>query len=179
VSELMRRLLLLRHAKSSWAEPGASDHARPLNRRGQEAAPRVGAYLNRHKLIPDVVLCSTATRTRETWDLLAAEMRDAPQATYVERLYDATPRTLLDVFRHADAAARSVLAIGHNPGLQEIATDLIAAGDLDDRERLREKLPTGGLVVIEFAIDDWSKLHVRSGRLERFVVPRMLEATTD
>jgi phosphohistidine phosphatase len=175
----MRRLLLLRHAKSSWSEPGASDHARPLNRRGEEAAPRIGAYLNRHKLVPDGVLCSTATRTRETWNLVAAEMRAAPEATYVERIYDATPRTLLDVFRQADAAARSVLVIGHNPGLQEIATELIAAGDLDDRERLREKLPTGGLVVIDFAIADWSTLHARSGRLERFVVPRMLEAATD
>jgi phosphohistidine phosphatase len=175
----MRRLLLLRHAKSSWAEPGASDHARPLNRRGQEAAPRIGAYLGRHKLIPDCVLCSTAKRTRETWDLVSAEMRAAPQAAYVERLYDASPRTLLEVLRHADAAAKSVLVVGHNPGLQEVATELIAAGDLDDRERLREKLPTGGLVVIDFAITDWSKLHARSGRLERFVVPRMLETATD
>jgi phosphohistidine phosphatase len=175
----MRRLLLLRHAKSSWAEPGASDHERPLNRRGQEAAPRIGAYLDRHKLVPDCVLCSTARRARETWDLVAAAVSAAPAATYVERLYDAAPRTLLDVFRHAEPTAKSVLAVGHNPGLQEVATQLIAAGDLDDRERLREKLPTGGLVVIDFAIEDWAKLHTRSGRLERFVVPRMLETATD
>jgi phosphohistidine phosphatase len=125
------------------------------------------------------VLCSTAKRARETWDLVAGEMQAAPDATYVERLYDAGVPTLVDVFRHADPAARSVLVVGHNPGLQEVATDLIAAGDLDDRERLREKLPTGGLVVMDFAITDWSKLHTRSGRLERFVVPRMLEAATD
>lgn len=175
----MRRLLLLRHAKSSWSQPGASDHERPLNRRGQEAAPRIGAYLGRHKLVPEVVLCSTAKRTRETWDLVAAGMRAAPAATYVERLYDAGLRTLVDIFRQADPAAKSVLVIGHNPGLHEVATDLIAAGDLDDRERLREKLPTGGLVVIDFAITEWSKLHTRSGRLERFVVPRMLETATD
>ncbi|HEY1544896.1 MAG TPA: histidine phosphatase family protein [Xanthobacteraceae bacterium] len=175
----MRRLLLLRHAKSSWSEPGASDHARPLNHRGQETAPRIGAYLSRHKLVPDVVLCSTAKRARETWDLVAAAMRTVPAAIYVERLYDAGLRTLVDIFREADPAARSVLVVGHNPGLQEVATDLIAAGDLDDRERLREKLPTGGLVVIDFAIADWSSLHTRSGRLERFVVPRMLETATD
>ncbi|HEY4920990.1 MAG TPA: histidine phosphatase family protein [Xanthobacteraceae bacterium] len=175
----MRRLLLLRHAKSSWAEPGASDHERPLNRRGQEAAPRIGAYLARHKLVPDCVLCSTARRARETWELVAAAVSAASAATYVERLYDAAPRTLLDLFRHAEPAAKSVLAVGHNPGLQEVATQLIAAGDLDDRERLREKLPTGGLVVIDFAIEEWTKLHTRSGRLERFVVPRMLETATD
>jgi len=175
----MRRLLLLRHAKSSWSEPGASDHERPLNRRGQEAAPRIGAYLARHGLIPDHVLCSTARRARETWDLVAAEAPAAPPPTFTERLYDASPRTLVDVFRHAEPAAKSLLVVAHNPGLQEAATALIASGDLEDRERLREKLPTGGLVVIDFAIPEWSKLHARSGRLERFVVPRMLEAATD
>jgi phosphohistidine phosphatase len=175
----MRRLLLLRHAKSAWSEPGASDHERPLNRRGQEAAPRIGAYLARHGLIPDGVLCSTARRTRETWDLVAAAAPGAPAAAYLDQLYDAAPRALLDVFRRADPGATSLLVVGHNPGLQEVATQLIAAGDLDDRERLREKLPTGGLVVIDFPIAEWTKLHARSGRLERFVVPRMLEAATD
>jgi phosphohistidine phosphatase len=175
----MRRLLLLRHAKSSWSEPGASDLDRPLNRRGQETAPRIGAYLARHRLIPDRVLCSTARRARETWELVAAEAPAAPPPTFTERLYDASSRALIDVLRHADPAAKSLLVVGHNPGLQEVATALIASGDLEDRERLREKLPTGALVVIDFAIDDWSKLHPRSGRLERFVVPRMLEAATD
>lgn len=175
----MRRLLLLRHAKSSWSEPGASDHERPLNRRGQEAAPRIGAYLARHKLVPDCALVSTARRTRETWDLVAAEAPAAPSATFTERLYDASARTLIEVFRQAAPEAKSLLVVGHNPGLQEAAQALIASGDLDDRERLREKLPTGGLVVIDFAIADWSKLHTRSGRLERFVVPRTLEAATD
>lgn len=175
----MRRLLLLRHAKSDWSEPGASDHERPLNRRGRDAAPRIGAYVRRHRLTPDGVLCSTARRTRDTWALVAAEITNAPAATYVERIYEATPRTLLDLLRSAEPGGDSLLVIGHNPGLHELATQLIASGDLDDRERLREKLPTGGLVVIDFAIADWSKLHARSGRLERFVVPRMLEAATD
>jgi phosphohistidine phosphatase len=175
----MRRLLLLRHAKSAWSDPGTSDHERPLNRRGQEAAPRIGAYLDRHGLIPDRVLCSPATRARATWELVAAAMSAAPPASYVERLYDATPRAVLDVIRHADRDVDSVLVVGHNPGLHEVATLLIASGDLDHRERLREKLPTGGLVVIDFPIADWSKLHDRSGRLERFVVPRRLEAATD
>jgi phosphohistidine phosphatase len=175
----MRRLLLLRHAKSSWSEPGASDHDRPLNRRGQEAAPRIGAYLARHGLIPDRILCSTARRARETWELVAAEAPAAPPATFSEKIYNASPRALVDVFRRADPRAASLLVVGHNPGLQEAATALIASGDLEDRERLREKLPTGGLVVIDFAIADWTKLHSRSGRLERFVVPRMLEAATD
>ncbi len=175
----MRRLLLLRHAKSAWSEAGASDLERPLNRRGQDAAPRIGAYLNRHRLIPDCVLCSTARRARETWELVAAEIPATPAASDVERLYNASARTVLDVVRHAPPGAATLLVIGHNPGLQDAATQLIASGNPDDRERLREKLPTGGLVAIDFAIKDWSKLHPRSGRLERFVVPRMLAAATD
>ncbi len=171
--------MLLRHAKSSWSEPGARDLDRPLNRRGQDVAPRIGAYLARHGLIPDRVLCSTARRARETWELMASEAPAAPPATFSEKLYNATSRALVDVLRHAEPEAASLLVVGHNPGLQEVATALIASGDLEDRERLREKLPTGGLVVIDFAIADWSKLHTRSGRLERFVVPRMLEAATD
>ena len=110
---------------------------------------------------------------------MAGEASAAPPPTFTERLYDATSRALIDVFRQAEPEAKSLLVVGHNPGLQEAATALIASGDLEDRERLREKLPTGGLVVIDFAIEDWSKLHLRSGRLERFVVPRMLEAATD
>ena len=109
----------------------------------------------------------------------ASRPKAAPPTSFTERLYDASSRALIDVLRHADPAAKSLLVVGHNPGLQEVATALIASGDLEDRERLREKLPTGGLVVIDFAIPDWSKLHPRSGRLERFVVPRMLETATD
>jgi phosphohistidine phosphatase len=176
---MMRRLLLLRHAKSSWADPGASDHARPLNRRGEEAAPRIGAYLRRHKLVPDAVLCSTARRARATYELAAAQWPAAPAVAYVEQVYDATPRALVDVIRAAAPATQSLLLVGHNPGLHEVAKELIASGDPGDRERLREKLPTGGLVVIDFPIADWAKLHARSGRLERFVVPRMLETATD
>jgi len=175
----MRRLMLLRHAKSDWTRPGARDHERTLAPRGREAAPRIGAYLYRHKLIPDSVLCSTARRTRETWELVAAEVKAPPPATYVQRLYDATSRTILDTLRNAEPGGTSLLVVGHNPGLHDLAALLIASGDLGDRERLREKLPTGGLVVIDFAIADWSKLHARSGRLERFVEPRMLAAATD
>ena len=177
--ETMRRLLLLRHAKSSWSEPGGRDHDRPLNRRGQEAAPRIGAYLARHGLIPDGILCSTARRARETWDLVAAEASAAPPATFTEKLYDASPRVLVDVFRGANPKAASLLVVGHNPGLQEVATALIASGDLEDRERLREKLPTAGLVVIDFAVDEWIKLHPHAGRLDRFVAPRWLDTATD
>ena len=179
MTRVMRRILLLRHAKSDWSDPAASDHARPLNRRGQDAARRIGAYLDRHRLVPEYVLCSTATRARETWDLVAAEIPAAPPPHHDERLYNAAAGSILDVLRQASPSIKSLLLVGHNPGLQELSTLLIASGDLDDRERLHEKLPAGGLVVIDFPIEDWSRLHPRSGRLERFVVPRTLAAATD
>lgn len=175
----MRRIILLRHAKSAWSEPGANDHERPLNRRGQQAARMIGTYLNRHQLVPECVLCSTAARARETWVLVAAEIPAAPPAAYEDRLYNAGPGVLLNELQQAASAVKSLLLVGHNPGLQDLSTLLIASGDLGDRERLREKLPAGGLVVIDFPIEDWSKLHAHSGRLERFVVPRTLTAATD
>lgn len=175
----MRRLMMLRHAKSDWSEPGVSDHDRPLNRRGQETAPKVGAYMARHGLIPDLVLCSTALRARETWEELATEFKDHPLTVYEERLYNARTETILDLVRATKSRAQSLLLVGHNPGLQDLASQLIASGDLAHRERLREKLPTAGLVVIDFALDDWARLHPHAGRLERFVAPRGLETMTD
>ena len=85
------------------------------------------------------------------------------------------PHTIFAIIKDAPAAAHTLLVVGHNPGLQELALMLVASGDIDARERLREKLPTCGLVIIDFAFDDWGKLHPQSGRLERFVSPKSLE----
>ena len=175
----MRRLMLLRHAKSDWTRPGARDHERTLAPRGHEAAPRIGAYMARHGLMPDLVLCSTATRTRETWDLVAGAFPDPPPTTYEQRVYEAGAGTLLDVIKETKPAVHGLLLVGHNPGLHDLAQRLIASGDVDMRQRLTEKFPTGALAVIDFAVDDWRKLHPRSGRLDRLVVTRMLAATTD
>src|SRR4030081_2502362 len=115
MTRVMRRILLLRHAKSAWSDPGASDHDRPLNRRGQDAARRIGTYLDRHRLIPEYVLCSTAIRARETWDLVAAEIPTAPPPHYDERLYNAAAGNILDVLRAASAGLKAPLLVGHNP----------------------------------------------------------------
>jgi phosphohistidine phosphatase len=175
----MRRLLLLRHAKSDWTRPGARDHERTLAPRGREAAPRIGAYMVRHGLNPDLVLCSTATRAHETWDLIAKAFVQKPPVVFEERLYEASAGALLDVVKETKGGVHALLLTGHNPGLHELSQRLIASGDIDARQRLTEKFPTGALAVIDFAVDDWHKLHPRSGRLDRLVVPRMLEAATD
>jgi phosphohistidine phosphatase len=175
----MLRLMLLRHAKSDWSTAGQRDHDRPLAARGRGAAPQIGTYMARHKLVPERIICSTAIRTRETWDLVGAALPKAPPATFERKLYDADPDDIVDVIRSAGRDVRRLLVLGHNPGLHETANLLVASGDLDARERLREKLPTAGLVVIDFAFGSWDKVHADSGRLDRFVVPRMLEAATD
>ena len=171
----MRRLILLRHAKAERSAPGASDHDRALIDRGRKDAAKIGAYMAGHALVPDRVLISTAARCQQTWKAAAGAFKPSPTAASAEKLYDATQHDILAVIKDAPATAHSLLVVGHNPGLHELALMLIASGDVDARERLREKLPTCGLVIIDFAFDDWDRLHPRSGRLERFVSPKSLD----
>lgn len=174
----MRRLLLLRHAKTEGHEPGRDDRARVLIERGRADAARIGAYMASHGLTPDRVIVSPATRCQETWTLMASAMRPAPAVSTLEQIYDATPQDIVDAILDAPADAAALLIVGHNPSLHEVGLLLIASGNIDTRENLREQLPTSGLVVIDFAFDDWRELHPRCGRLERFVTPRSLEAAT-
>jgi phosphohistidine phosphatase len=172
----MLRLMLLRHAKTEKAAPGQRDHPRRLNSRGHKDAALIGAYIARHELMPDLVLVSGATRTRETWDLVAPELSASPHVTYDERLYDAGPDAILTVVKETPPDVRTLMLVGHNPGLHDLARLLIASGDVEARERLNESLPTSGLAVIDFPGKTWRKLHPHGGRLERFVSPRSLAA---
>jgi phosphohistidine phosphatase len=174
----MRRLLLLRHAKTERASPGERDRDRRLTERGRHDAPIIGAYLARHRLVPDLVVISPVTRTLETWDLVAAALAKAPRLMKDERIYNAGTDTLVKLIRETGNVP-SVLVVGHNPGLHDLARQLIGSGDVEARESLNEKLPTSGLVVIDLAFDDWSKLHDNAGRLERFVSPRLIGADPD
>jgi phosphohistidine phosphatase len=175
----MLRLMLLRHAKSNWSSSGMQDAARPLTDRGKAVARLMGAYMARHSLISERVLCSPARRTRETWAAIAAQWPADVDIVFDDRLYAATPQVVLSIVRAQDNSARTLLVIGHNPGLQETAELLIAAGDVEPRERLREKFPTAALAVIDFAIDKWSRIHERSGRLDRYITPRSIAAATN
>ena len=175
----MRRLMLLRHAKSDWSVGGQRDHDRTLASRGREAAPLIGAYMAHHGLMPDKVLVSSARRARETWELVAPAFGKAPDVSYDDRLYEAGPKALLNPIRDVAPAVHGLLVVGHNPGIQELAGLLMASGDIDARQRLLEKFPTTALAVIDFPIDSWSALRAHSGRLDRFVTPRALDVDTD
>lgn len=177
----MRRLMLLRHAKTETDAPSGKDFDRRLDERGRHDAPMIGAWLNSHPPHPDMVCVSTAMRTRQTWDLVSAAMpSNKPTVEHVEELYGAGLEELLAVIR--DAAVqdpRRLMLIGHNPGLHEMALGLIKdgkqGGDATGRKALTDNLPTGSIAIIDFDIDDWSDIAFRSGVLVQFVSPKLLK----
>ena len=174
----MRRLMLLRHAKTERAQPGERDRDRKLTKRGRSDAPLIGAYMARHGLVPDLAMVSPATRAQETWALLGDCFAKKPAVVNDERIYNADPQRLMALLAETEEA-KSLVLVGHNPGLHDLAVQLIASGDVEARERIAEGLPTSGLVVIDLAFDDWSRLHPHAGRLERFVSPRLIGAETE
>jgi phosphohistidine phosphatase len=174
----MRRLILLRHAKSE-RPPETADEERPLNERGAVAARLMGGYIVRHGLNPELVLCSPSRRTRDTLAEMTPLWPAGITVAFDERLYLATARTLLALIRSQAKRLAVLMIIGHNPGLHEAADQLIASGDSTLRERLREKFPTAALAVIDFAVEAWPKIHDRSGRLDRFITPRSITPATD
>lgn len=167
----MKKLFLLRHAKSSWDDPTLSDFDRPLNRRGRSAAPAVGQYMAAEDLTPSLVLCSAAQRTRETMALLLPSFSDEMVIQIERGLYEASAERLFARLRKIPDSVPSVLLIGHNPGLEELAQDLTSDGPAEAIAQLSAKYPTAALAVIRFRIDAWSQLTTRSGTLERFVIP--------
>jgi phosphohistidine phosphatase len=174
----MRRLMLLRHAKTEQAGSGERDHDRKLTKRGRDDAPVIGAYMARHNLVPDLVLVSPATRAVETWTLVAAALAKKSRVVTEAAVYNTTADKLIALIGET-GKAQTLLVVGHNPSLHDLAKVLIASGDAKARERVNEKLPTAGLVLIDLAIDDWSLLHPHCGRLERFVSPRSIAAATE
>lgn len=174
-SQAPRTLILLRHAKSAW--PDVPDHDRPLAPRGQRDAPAIGHRLRAAALLPDQVLCSSARRTRETWALVREQLGIDPPADFDERVYGATPGTLLELIRRTGPARRTLLVIGHNPTMSELALTLPAgnAADAATVERMRRKFPTAAVAVVTFT-GSWQGLRPGTGRLDRFVTPRDLRA---
>ncbi len=161
----MKRLILMRHAKSDWGDPALPDHARPLNKRGRRAARALGDWLRAEGLEPGEILCSTATRTRET----CARLKLPVAPRLIDGLYLAEPAAMLAALRVA--RADTVLMIGHNPGIAELAARLVAAPPAHPRF---EDYPTGATLVADFAIEDWAALQEHSGDAIHFVIPRDL-----
>lgn len=172
----MLTLILLRHAKSSWSDPTLADHDRPLGKRGLADAPAMGKAMAGYGIEPDLVLCSSARRTRDTLDLVLPELRVEPKVVYEEALYHARPGEMLDMLHALQPGATRVMLVGHNPEIQSFALDLVGAGPKHFRERLRMKYPTAALAVIDFASRPWKRVAVNSGTLKLFLTPKELRS---
>ena len=171
----MKTLLLLRHAKSAWSDPRLDDHDRPLNGRGERAARAMADHIARQGLRPDLILCSTAMRTRQTLAPLVKRLGPpAPPISLENGLYLASEEVLLAHIRAVGDDVRTVLLIGHNDGIGQLAADLAGSGASDPLAALREKYPTGALAVLHLPDGPWSDLEVGSGKLLEFVRPRDL-----
>ena len=169
----MRRLMLARHAKSSWGDVTLSDHDRPLNRRGRDAAPRVGRALSEAGFVPELVYSSTSARTRETWELLGPAFKTPPDVEFHRELYLASPRAVLDVIAAAPDEISTLLVLGHNPSTHALAAFLSRTGHPDRIDRVRYKFPTGAVAVIELESASWADAE-DGGKLLDFVLPRLL-----
>lgn len=169
-----RTLLLLRHAKSNWDDAALDDFDRPLAGRGREAAPRMGREMARRGWLPEHAIVSPALRTRQTWQLVAAELPDPPQATFDASIYEAAPEAILSAIRRVPDTITTLLVVGHNPGLEDLAA-LLASPDSDAgaAERLKRKFPTAALARFDVA-GEWPHLGAGDARLVDFVSPREL-----
>lgn len=172
----MRQLLLLRHAKSSWDDRELPDHERPLNPRGRQAATAMRAAMETLGLAPDLVLVSTAVRTRQTLEALEP-FADTPLIEPMESLYNASVPSLLQALRSVKETVRSVLMVAHNPGMHELAMHIVGPQAMSyanpDLRRLLDGYPSGALA--EFSVPGpWGALGEGGGRLVRFLAPRDL-----
>jgi phosphohistidine phosphatase len=167
------RLILLRHAKSAWPD-GVADRERPLAERGRKAAHVVGAYMAREKLIPDLALVSPARRAQETWKLVRKTLSEKIDERDAPDIYEVSAERIVDVILAVGPDIRTLLIVGHNPGMENAASLLVADGDADAVDRMEDKFPTAGLAVIDFDVDGWDEIAAGSGYLERFVTPKSL-----
>jgi phosphohistidine phosphatase len=149
----MKTLLLLRHAKSSWSDPGLRDHDRPLNKRGERTAPRMGTLLADAGLRPDRVLCSTAVRARRTAELVAENCGYDGDIALVDDLYMAAPGTVIDVVQRKGGDADRLLVVAHNPGLEQLVAALAGRP---------ERFPTAALAEFRLGIATWDELELEA-----------------
>lgn len=177
----MRTLTLLRHAKSDWPPAPAvgrplDDRLRPLSERGRRDAPRMAAWMAAQAIRPDLVLCSTAARTRETLELVKpAVAGPSTRVRLMDEIYLAEADDFMELLQGADDTAGHIMLVGHNPGLHDLAVDLAGAGPKPLLRLLAQKLPTAAAVVIDFRVDHWSDIALGKGRLRLFMAPKRLE----
>jgi len=145
----MKKLLIFRHAKSSWKHPELADHDRPLNKRGKRDAPRMGELMREHDMVPDLIISSTAKRARQTADFVADTSGYQDEIQFERSFYAAEPEALIDILQQVADNNECVMVVGHNPDLEELLEML--TGDW-------ERMPTAALALIELAINEWASI---------------------
>ena len=167
-----RLVFLLRHAKSSWDEPGLADFDRPLAPRGERACEAMQRYIELGDIHPQLVLCSSAVRAAQTLDRVKAALGEDAEVKHYRGLYLAGPQAMLNRLRRTAAGVRNVMLVAHNPGMHTLALRLAGAGAESDLARMRTKFPTGALATLVFPGKSWADLDTGSCELHSFVVPR-------
>jgi phosphohistidine phosphatase len=171
----MKILTLLRHAKSGWDDPVARDFDRPLNQRGRRAAVTVGRALRDEGMQFDAVIASSAVRVVETLRDVAEGYGRALEPSHRSDLYLASPAVLLERIQRTDDGVDRLLVVGHNPGLEQLATLLSGSDRSGCLAQLQDKYPTAAVAVIEFSVDRWADVNKGGGVLVRFIRPRDLD----
>ncbi|UZJ31982.1 SixA phosphatase family protein [Streptomyces endophytica] len=165
-----RRIVLLRHAKAEWSE--TSDHERPLAERGRKDAPVAGRWLAGSGVTPDLTLCSTSTRTRETWKLAVHELPQRPKTVYDERIYEASLGELIALLNETSDDVTDLMLVGHNPGVHALADALSGESDGDLLPRMnRSGFPTAAIAVVAFN-GSWKSVEHGVGRLIAYWTPQ-------
>lgn len=174
----MKTLLLLRHAKSDRST-SLGDAERPLSERGRNAAPRIGATMAERGFVPDLALISPSERTRQTWALIAPQLKENTPTEFLPQLYLAAASRLLETIHKLGRDRHSLLILGHNPGLEDLAARLAAKQQSPEGDRalgkLKTKFPTCALAVLSFDIEDWEELRPGSGTVLAFITPSSLQ----
>lgn len=171
----MKHLIILRHAKSSWGDPGLADFDRPLNARGIAAAHAVGKALKRRRVRVDHVLASPAKRVRETLDQFARGYGKLPEIRFDESIYLASRATLLDLVRNLREGSSAPLLVGHSPGLERLLIELTRDDAHGFRDRVARGYPTGALTIVELPAPGWPEVEPASGEIVDLILPRELD----
>lgn len=175
----MLRLYLLRHAKSSWSDPSLHDFDRPLNKRGNKDAPKMGKLIEQRGYQPDRILCSTSCRTKQTLGGIIQGLEGNISLSLLDALYEGNAPDYLVLIRQHAHESRNLMLIGHNTGIQEIALRL---ADTDNPAAMRDiesKFPTAALAVFDFPVDSWAEITPGTGHLVDFIKPRDLIENPD
>ena len=170
----MRRLILFRHAKAERPDHYDHDRERDLTERGIAAAEGMGQWLDGQGIVPDLVICSPAVRTRQTWDAAAAAFEPAPGVIYEDSLYDASAEEVLEVVRNTDGEVSTLLVVGHNPSLESLTLMLAESAEPEVADRFEKKFPTAAIAILDFEDMPWAAIEEKEAWLYAFETPKHL-----